>query len=140
MLPNAFIGKPEQPTDDELTAELGRPARALWDQLLADLAREQQVDFREWKSYSRKAGWALCLRRGKRAIVYLSPSRGGFMASFALGGKAIEAARKSGLPVRVITIIDEARHYAEGTAVRIDVKGAGDIGVVEKLASAKIEN
>lgn len=140
MLPNAFIGKPEQPTDDELTAELGRPARALWDRLLAGLAGQHEVDIQEWKSYSRKAGWALCLRRGKRAIVYLSPSRGGFMASFALGGKAIEAARKSGLPVRVITIIDEARHYAEGTAVRIDVKAAGDVRVIEKLAAAKIEN
>ena len=55
MLPNAFIGKPKQPTAAELTAALG-PARALWDQLLAGLAGEHNLTVQEWNSYSRKAG------------------------------------------------------------------------------------
>jgi len=65
--------------------------------------------------------------------VYLTPSDGCFMASFALGDKAVEAVRRSGLPPRVIRILDEAKKYAEGTAVRIDVTAARDIGIVKKI-------
>lgn len=139
MLPNAFIGKPEKPTDEELAAELG-PSKTLWDQLRAGLAGEYNVDVEEWSSYSRKAGWSLRLKRDKRTILYLSPSHGCFMASFALGGKALEAALQSKLPAEVVRIIKQAPRYVEGTGVRIDVKGPKDIAAVKKLAAAKLEN
>jgi hypothetical protein len=139
-LTNAFIGKPEMPTDDDLAAELGRSAKALWDRLLASLAERHNIVTREWNSYSPKAGWSLRLKRDKRTILYLSPCRGCFRASFALGGKAVEAARASGLPQRVIQIIDSAKRYAEGTGVRIDVNGPADLAVVLKLAAIKLAN
>jgi hypothetical protein len=140
MMPaNAFIGKPDTPTEDELRAELG-PSKALWDQLVAELADEHRVATQEWNSYSRKAGWALRLKRGERTIVYFSPCRGCFRASFALGDKAVKAAHQSGLPPRVIKIIDDAKRYAEGTAVRIDVKTPKDLVIVKKLAAVKLDN
>lgn len=140
ILPNAFIGKAGTPTDDDLAAELGRSAKTLWDRLLAGLAEQHHIVTREWHSYSRKAGWSLRLKRDKRTILYLSPCRGCFRASFALGGKAVEAARGSGLPARVIEIIDGAKRYAEGTGVRIDVNGPADIAVVMRLAAIKVTN
>jgi len=139
-LPNAFIGKAGIPTDDDLAAALGRSAKALWDRLLVSLAEQHGIVTREWNSYSPKAGWSLRLKRGKRAILYLSPCRGCFRASFALGGKAVEAARESGLPPRVIEIIDTARRYAEGTGVRVDVNRPADIAIVQKLAAIKLAN
>jgi len=139
-MPNAFIGKRETPTDDDLAAELGRSAKGIWDRLLAGLAERHNIVTREWNSYSPKAGWSLRLKRDKRTILYLSPCRGCFRASFALGGKAVEAARASGLPPSVIRIIDSAKRYAEGTGVRIDVNGPEDIAVVEKLAAIKLAN
>lgn len=140
MSTNAFIGHPEKPTDHELAAELGRPAQKLWDQLVTDLAQECSITIAEWNSYSSKAGWSLRLKSAKRTIVYLSPWRGRFQASFALGDKAVEAARRSGLPKPVLRIISEARRYAEGTAVRIEVKGPKDVAIVKKLAAIKLEN
>jgi hypothetical protein len=139
MLPNAFIGKLEKPTDADLTEALG-PARALWDGLLAALANECKINVQEWNSYSRKAGWSLRLIREKRAILYLSPCQGYFFASFALGDKAMQAARRSKLPPHVIKIINEAKRYAEGTAVRIEMKKPEDIDIVKKLASIKMDN
>ena len=139
MLPNAFIDQVEQPTDAELAKALGK-AKTLWDQLLADLAHECNLVTQEWNSYSPKAGWSLRLKRQKRNILYLAPCRGSFRVAFALGDKAVKAARQSGLPQPVIQIIDEAKRYAEGTAVRIDVKGPEDIEVVKKLTVAKLEN
>ena len=139
MFPNAFIDKPGKPTNRELASELG-PVKALWDRLLADLAAESDIATQEWNSYSRKAGWALRLKHGKRTILYLSPSRGCFGVSFALGDRAVEAARHSRLPQRAIKIIDEAKRFPEGMAVRIGVKGPGDLAIVKKLAAVKLEN
>ena len=137
MLANAFAGQSTCPTDDQLTTALG-PSRARWDELIEALA--DSCDKQEWNSYSTKAGWSLRLIRGARAIVYLTPSRNAFMASFALGDKAVAAARASKLPKRTLQIIDQAKRYAEGTAVRIDVKAASDVAVIRKLAAIKLAN
>ena len=132
MIANAFIGKTTQPSEAELAEALG-PSKRFWDELAGGQAAE-------WNSYSSKAGWALRLKAGKRNIVYLSPGRGAFTASFALGEKAMAAARESGLPKPVLKILDEARRYAEGTAVRIEVGSAADLPAVRKLIAAKIAN
>jgi Protein of unknown function (DUF3788) len=136
---NAFVNKSEQPADEDITAALGA-AKALWNQLLKELGTEYALTTTEWHSYSRKAGWALRVKHGDRNIVYLSPENGTFTAAFALGGKAIEAARDSGLPQRALKAIDEAKKYAEGTAVRIQVTAAADLKIVKKLVGAKLQN
>ena len=125
MLPNAFISKTQKPTDKEV---------------VTDLAVEHGVDTQEWNSYSKKAGWSLRLKRKDRVIVYLSPHCGCFTASFALGDKAVQVAKRSGLSPQVIKIINEAKRYAEGAAVRIEVKAAKDVTSVIRIAIAKLEN
>jgi hypothetical protein len=137
MLPNAFIDKPKKPTAAELTAALG-PAKALWDQLVADLAEQYDVTVQEWNSYSRKAGWSLRLKHKDRNILYLTPCRGSFFVSFALGDKAVEAARQSGLPPSVIKTINEAKRYAEGTGVRLEMKKPKDVETMKQLAAIKL--
>jgi hypothetical protein len=61
------------------------------------------------------------------------------MASFALGDKAVQAALRSKLPTGIVKLIKEAKRYAEGTAVRIEVKKPQDVGVVKTLAGIKLE-
>lgn len=139
MLPNAFIGKAKPPSAGELAAELGSEKR-LWDELTAILEKELELKISEWNSYSTKAGWAQRWKCKERNIVYLSPHHGCFTASFALGDKALQTAREQGLPAETLKILKEAKKYAEGTAVRITVKTAGDLEVVKKLAIAKLEN
>ncbi len=139
MLTNAFIGKPDPPGAEELAAELG-PAARLWERLIASLKRGHSVDNQDWHSYSRKAGWTLRLKKQERTILYLSPSHGAFMASFALGDRAVKAARESDLAHDVIELIASSRRYAEGTAVRIDVKQQKDLAAVTKLAAIKLEH
>ena len=139
MLPNAFIGKSERPTEEELAAELGR-SKPLWDRLLAELAEEFGLVAQEWSSYSRKAGWSLRLKREKRNILYLSPCHGSFRVAFVLGDKAIEAARQGKLPRRVVKWIEEGQRYPEGTGIRFDVKAPADIAAVRNLTALKLEN
>lgn len=130
MATNAFIGHATKPTDPELAAELG-PKKPLWDELLAELERLGVAD-QEWSSYSPKAGWALKVLRKGRVIVYLSPQHGGFLASFALGEKAVVVAKKSKLPPKILKII------AEGTAVRVEVTSRADVCAIAKLAAIKL--
>ena len=135
---NAFIGHTKPPTDAELTKALGI-AKKLWVVLVADLAAAG-IDVQEWGSSSKKLGWSLRVKHKDRVIVYLAPFQGFFRASFALGDKAVQASRQSDLPQSVIKIIAEARRYAEGTGVRIDVKTASDVTVAKKLAMIKLAN
>jgi len=137
--PNAFINKSKPPTNAELAAALG-PAKKIWDQLIGDLADECGIVDQEWNSYSLKAGWSLRLKHEQRNIVYLSPRQGCFLASFALGDKAMQAARQSKWPKRVIKVMDEAPKYPEGTGIRLEVKSSRDIGTLKKLAAIKLAN
>ena len=49
MKANAFIGKQEPPSDNELSAALGS-SKKIWDQLLAELAAEYDLTSSEWHS------------------------------------------------------------------------------------------
>jgi hypothetical protein len=139
MLPNAFIGKVSQPTDAELTAELG-DSRHLWNDVLARLASECKIVDQEWNSYSKKAGWSLRLKVKKRNILYLGPCHGSFRAAFVLGDRAIAAAHAGELPQTILEMVEEGQRYPEGTAVRFDVTGPKDVDAVVKLAAIKLQN
>jgi hypothetical protein len=136
---NAFINKPEPPTDPAVAAALG-PAKAAWDQFLADLAEELGVDVHEWKCHSPKWGWSLRVKHKSRTIVWLSPCEGGFNVLFILGDKAMEAARQSTLPKRILGTLDAAPKYPEGTGVRLHVKSTRAVGALKKLAAIKLAN
>lgn len=68
----------------------------------------------------------------------MTPCKGYFLASFALGEKAVKAAHESDLPASILQVIDSAKKYAEGRGVRIEVKNARDVRAVEKLAIIKM--
>jgi hypothetical protein len=139
MSPNAFIGKTEMPSNDDLGRALGS-AKPVWDQLISDLAAQSEVTTQEWRCYSPKSGWALRLKRGKRTIVWLAPREGRFEVTFILGDKAVLAARQGGLSARIIGLIDQAEKYPEGTGVRLELTGRKDLPTVMKLAAIKLKN
>ena len=135
---NAFVNRAVQPTAEEVSAALGATAEA-WKQIVNWLAEKGVAD-QEWKSISPKYGWSLCLKLKKRTIVYLVPCAGCFRVAFALGDRAVAAARRSDLSKSVLKLLDEATRYAEGTGVRLLVKGSKDLAAVRKLAIIKLAN
>jgi hypothetical protein len=66
------------------------------------------------------------------------PCKGYFLASFALGEKAVKAAHESGLPAPILETIDASKKYAEGRGVRLEVRTAADLRGIEKLAMIKM--
>jgi hypothetical protein len=137
---NAFIGRTAAPSETDLAGVLGARRLRLWQDLIVKLERERLVTSWEWYSYSpKKAGWSMRMKLDKkRTIVYVSPlEEGNFQASFALGEKAMVAARAQ-FSGDVAEMLREAKKYAEGSAVRRNVETAKDVAVVVELARIKV--
>jgi len=137
MALGAFDDKAAPPSEVALAATLGQ-AYPLWNELRECLASMCAPFSEEWGFTAKSTGWGLRLKRGSRVIVYLAPREGHFLASFVLGERAVRAAQASDLPDPVLTLIDNARRYVEGAAVRVEVRSSGDVGTVRELAAIKI--
>lgn len=133
----AFGDKASPPTPGALAAMLGKTS-GFWTHLQQGLQAAYGPLTEEW-NFGKAYGWSFRLKDKKRALVYMTPRRGHFLASFALGEKACLAAHRAGLPPSILAIIDEAPKYAEGRGVRIPVRGARDLAGVEKLAAIKMD-
>ncbi len=137
---NAFLGKADRPSDDEVTGALG-PTAGLWNELIAWMAKEEGVAGQEWKGICvAKYGWSLRLKQKSRNIVYLGPGNGCFMVSFVLSDKALKAAEEAHLPKAVAEAIAVAPRYPEGNGLRLVVHRAGDLSAIRKIAAIKLAN
>jgi hypothetical protein len=68
------------------------------------------------------------------------PYAGSFQVAFIFGEKALTAIRQSGVPARVMRMLDDAPKYPEGTGLRFQINAVKDISVVKKLAAIKLEH
>ena len=92
----------------------------------------------KWTFSKATSRWSVQLKGKKRAVVYLVPQAGHFLASFALGEKACATARSSGLPAAVLGVIESAPRYPEGRGVRLDVRSSEDVASVTRVAAIKM--
>ena len=120
MALSAFDDKSKQPRVGDLKRTLGK-ASAHWDGLIAHIAAEYAPLEQTWNFSGANWGWSLRLKQKKRTVLYMTPCRGLFLVGFALGEKAVKAAHDSPLPDSILTVIDEAKKYTEGRAVRIEI-------------------
>lgn len=139
MALSAFDDKSRSPRDAELAATLGK-THSHWNELRRLIGARFAPLSEDWGFASKSTGWGLRLKREKRTVLYMTPCAGHFLASFALGEKAVKAAHESTLPASVLEVIDSAKRYAEGRGVRLVVKTARDVRNVEKLAVIKMAN
>ena len=137
MALSAFDDKTIEPQAADLQSMLGRSS-ALWDRLVADMDVEYSPVEKTWNHSGAKWGWSLRLKQKKRTVLYMTPCKGHFLVGFVLGEKAVKAAHDGGLPDSVLTVIDEAKKYAEGRGVRIEVRNKKDLAITTKLAAIKM--
>jgi hypothetical protein len=97
MALSAFDDKGSPPLDRALEEMLGRTS-TLWARLKDDLQAAYGPLLEEWNFSGKAYGWSFRLKQNKRTIVYMTPCRAHFLASFALGEKACRAAHARGLP------------------------------------------
>lgn len=139
MALSVFDDKSHQPTEADLARAL-KGSFVFWNDLKERVASRFAPLTCEWGFTSKTTGWGLRLKHKERTILYITPCSGYFLASFALGDKAVAAAHDSDLPTSIMKVIDSARKYAEGTGVRLKVKSSRDIRHIEKLAVIKMSS
>jgi len=139
MALSAFDDKSTEPQARAVAAVLGDTAD-LWSELIANIASRFEPLARDWGFSGKKWGWALRLKHKKRAVLYMTPCDGFFVVGFALGQKAVDAAHQSEIPRSILEIIEGSQQYAEGRAVRIDVRSVDDVRYVTHIAGIKMRN
>jgi len=139
MALSAFDDKLKIPEAGELKKMLGRTS-AHWDNLTTHAAAEYAPLDMTWNFAGAKWGWSLRLKQKKRTLLYMTPCKKHFLVGFALGEKAVKAAHEGNLPASVIKTIDEARKFAEGRGVRIEIRNKKDLEAVKELAAIKMAN
>lgn len=139
MALSAFDDKSKKPTKQALKTTLGRTTTH-WDDLVAHVASEYAPLETTWNFSGAAWGWSLRLRQKKRTVLYMTPCRNYFLVGFVLGETAVKAARGSGSPKAVLSLIDGAKRYAEGRAVRLEVRNKKDLASARTLADIKMAN
>ena len=134
---SAIDSKSSEPQDADVALVL-KSSFVYWNELKSLIAARFTPLSCEWGFTSKTSGWGMRLKHKGRTILYMTPCEGYFLASFALGGKAVKAAHESDLPASVLKVIDSAKKYAEGTGVRLEVRNAKDVRSVETLAIIKM--
>lgn len=139
MALSAFSDKMHQPTDEDLRSTLGA-AHAPWIRLIELVSTRISPITQLWGFTSASFGWSLRLRHKERVILYMTPCDGHFLASFALGEKAVKEANAAKLPKTLLSAIDAAPRYAEGRGLRIQVKQSRQVPSLAALAEIKHRN
>jgi Protein of unknown function (DUF3788) len=136
---SAFADKSHQPTDKDLRSVLGK-AYIAWIRLIELVSDRVDPISQVWGFTSVSTGWGLRLKRNDRVILYMTPCEDHFLVSFALGEKAVVAARSQKFPKTVLKAIESAPKYAEGRGVRFKVRQAREVSALATLAEIKNEH
>src|SRR4030042_2852990 len=135
MAASVFDDKANMPDDKMLAGALGKSNR-LWQEIKKHLKVEYGELIEEWKFSEGKSGLILKTLRKKRNLFFFVPLEGSFQVSFVFGDKAVAAVEKSGLPKELITELKNARKYAEGRGLRIDVKNSADVEHIDRKSTS----
>ena len=139
MAASVFGDKETKPTAQKLSSVLGE-SNGLWKEIKKHLKAEYGELTEDWKFYGQKSGWILKTLRKKRNLFFFVPLEGSFKVSFVFGDKAVAAAEQSDLPKDLVKTLKNARKYAEGRGLQIEVKGPSDVENVKKLVEIKVNN
>lgn len=136
---SVLTDKTRPPDDDALLAALGAAATH-WRAILERAEAAAPDARREWKHYGAKHGWQLKLMLKKRALLWLIPHRGSFMAATALGPAAVAGLRAAGITDALATEIENGRDLPEGKAARVEVATRKDAATVLQLVALKVDS
>lgn len=139
MALSAMTDRSRPPGPDDLRRVLGK-AHVHWARLLERVEEQIGPVSEVWKFTSAGTGWGLRVVSGERVILYMTPQEGQFLVSFALGERAVTAARAARLAAGVSQAIEQAPRYVEGRGVRVVVRDGKHLSALARVARAKRDN
>jgi hypothetical protein len=132
-----LIDKSLRPDDQMLSGVLGASFKS-WTEIKASITEQHGATKVEWKYYGAKSGWVLKLLLKKRNLFFLIPGKKHFTLGFVFGDRAVDAIEHSTLPAPMIREVKDARRYAEGRGLRIDVRNRTTVNYILKLVEIKV--
>ena len=139
MPETVYDDKNKRPGDKLLAAKIGKNFR-YWKDLKKHIKEEYGSTTEEWKFYSKKSGWLLKTLLKKRNLFFFIPYESYFRIVFVFGDKAVKEIEKSEVADKYKSEVMNAKKYAEGRGLAIDVKEGKCITDIKKLIEIKINN
>ncbi|MDX2443351.1 MAG: DUF3788 domain-containing protein [Bacteroidales bacterium] len=134
-----FTDKARIPINDDLSEPLGETF-SYWMSLREYVYQKYPTATEGWNYPGKKYGWSFRIKDKKRAIIYFLPREKYFMVAFVFGGKATEQILSSDISEEIRTGLKNAKVYAEGRGIRIDVKDDTNVPDIKKLVEIKLAN
>ena len=134
---SVFTDKAKVPVNDDLITPLGETYN-LW-MTLRDYVYEKYPDGKEdWNYPGKNYGWSFRIKDKKRAIMYFLPRERYFKVAFVFGGKATDYIMDSDISEDIKTDLQNAKVYAEGRGVSINVEDDSNIADIKELVEIKL--
>ena len=134
-----FQDKEVMPTEKDLVENLGN-TYVLWKQIHDFVMIKYPKGLAEWNYPGKKYGWSFRIKDKKRAIIYFLPRDKFFKVAFVFGQKATDTILSSNISSEIKTELEQAKQYAEGRGIRIDVKNEMILPDIKRLIEIKLDN
>jgi hypothetical protein len=134
-----FTDKNAIPNNTDLIESLGSTYQ-LWQHIRDYVFSKYTNGFEEWYYSGDKYGWSFRIKDKKRAIVYLLPRDKYFKAAFVFGQKATDQILLSSISKEIKTELEQAKVYAEGRGIRIEIKDEIILNNIKLLIDIKLLN
>ena len=108
-----------------------------WNEIKTHIANQYGDTYEEWKFYGQKSGWLLKMLKKKRNLFFLIPLENYFVISFVFGDKAVTQILETDLPDELKSTLRNARKYAEGRGLPVEVRSEKEVEQVKKFNISK---
>jgi len=132
-----FTDKAQKPDIADLIQPLAETF-PLWLKIREFVLEKYPTGLEEWNFPGAKYGWSFRIKDKKRAIVYFLPRDGFFKVAFVFGQKAMADILARDVSEKIKTDLQNARVYAEGRGIQIEVKDDSNLTDIKKLIEIKL--
>ena len=134
-----FNDKSQKPNEPLLSENLGESFK-VWQEIAAHVKETYDNTAEEWKFYGQKYGWQLKTFLKKRNLFFMIPSQAYFRVVFVFGDRAVAEIEKSDIAENLKIVVRNAKKYAEGRGLPIEVFDQKYLADIKKLIDIKINN
>ena len=136
--PSFFLDKSTTPTPHDLKLVLEN-TYPIW-QEIENLVYEQYPDGQpKWNFPGKKYGWNFTIKDKRRALIYFIPQKSSFEVAFVFGQKATDMILENDFDPLIKKKLQEAKKYAEGRGIRIEIKDKTYLQDIKKLITVKLK-
>ncbi|MCK5454649.1 MAG: DUF3788 domain-containing protein [Calditrichia bacterium] len=136
----SIFSEREHKPDSELLSKVLGESHPLWQEIKEHLNQTFGEIVEEWKYYGLKSGWVLKMLKKKRNLFFFIPMQSFFVISFVFGNKAVNQILETDFPDEIKAAIRNARKYAEGRGLPIEVRSENEVEQVKTLVEIKVNN